>query len=176
MRRCEAALRWQPEELYLYPLYVRPLTGLDRRGAVAHDDLRLALLPGSAATCCLAEGYEQVSMRMFRRAGVGDADDPVYCCQDDGMVGLGCGARSYTRRLHYSTDFAVGRPGVREIIADYVELAPDAAHAVADHGVVVTAAEGGGGGSSSRCSAPRGSAGGLPLGVRCRRDRLTSRS
>ena len=30
-RRCDAALAWRPEELYLYPLYVRPLTGLGRR-------------------------------------------------------------------------------------------------------------------------------------------------
>ncbi len=27
----EMALRWQPEELFLYPLYVRPLTGLGRK-------------------------------------------------------------------------------------------------------------------------------------------------
>src|SRR5262249_2961118 len=34
-----AALRWRPEELYLYPLYVRPLTGL---GLSRHgwEDLR----------------------------------------------------------------------------------------------------------------------------------------
>ena len=37
-----AALRFRPEELYLYPLYVRPLTGLGRRGQKAEDDLRPA--------------------------------------------------------------------------------------------------------------------------------------
>jgi oxygen-independent coproporphyrinogen-3 oxidase len=36
------------------------------------------------------------------------------------MVGLGCGARSYTRALHYSTEFAVGRTGVRAILSDYL--------------------------------------------------------
>ena len=35
-----AALRWQPEELYLYPLYVRPLTGLERRTAPAPSPAR----------------------------------------------------------------------------------------------------------------------------------------
>ena len=35
------------------------------------------------------------------------------------MVGLGPGARSYTRELHYSTDYAVAAAGVREIITDY---------------------------------------------------------
>jgi oxygen-independent coproporphyrinogen-3 oxidase len=131
-----AALRWRPEELYLYPLYVRQLTGLGRRGGTAHDDLRLACYR-AGRDLLLGEGYAQQSMRMFRRAGGGGADDPVYCCQDDGMVGLGCGARSYTRRLHYSTDFAVGREGVREIIADYLDRT-DQQFAVADHGVDVT--------------------------------------
>ena len=49
------------------------------------------------------------------------------------MVGLGCGARSYTRGLHYSLDYAVGPKGVKGIIADY--LARDAAEfAAAEHG------------------------------------------
>jgi len=37
------------------------------------------------------------------------------------MVGLGCGARSYTRNLHYSFDYAVGVRGVRGIIDDYLK-------------------------------------------------------
>jgi oxygen-independent coproporphyrinogen III oxidase len=45
---------------------------------------------------------------------------PVYCCQADGMVGLGCGARSYTSALHYSSEYAVGMTGVQEIVAKYV--------------------------------------------------------
>jgi oxygen-independent coproporphyrinogen-3 oxidase len=134
-----AALRWEPEELYVYPLYVRPLTGLDRRGCTAHDELRLACYR-NGRDLLLTRGYEQVSMRMFRRVGTGDAIDPVYCCQDDGMVGLGCGARSYTRRLHYSTDFAVGREGVREIIADYLGRT-ETQFAHADYGVAVSDAE-----------------------------------
>ncbi len=32
-RSLDAALAWRPEELYLYPLYVRPLTGLGRHTA-----------------------------------------------------------------------------------------------------------------------------------------------
>src|SRR5262249_28665210 len=36
----EAALRYRPEELYLYPLYARPLTGLDRWNP-QEPDLRL---------------------------------------------------------------------------------------------------------------------------------------
>lgn len=35
------------------------------------------------------------------------------------MVGLGPGARSYTRDLHYSSEYAVGQPGVRAIISAF---------------------------------------------------------
>ncbi|MGW0804854.1 STM4012 family radical SAM protein [Nonomuraea sp. NPDC002799] len=112
----EAALAWQPEELYLYPLYVRPLTGLGKQGR-AWDDQRLELYRAGRDRL-LAAGYEQVSMRMFRLPG--SAASTGYCCQTEGMVGLGCGARSYTNDLHYSFEYAVGARPVRAIIDDYV--------------------------------------------------------
>jgi oxygen-independent coproporphyrinogen-3 oxidase len=115
----DAALAWRPEELYLYPLYVRPLTGLGRRGK-DWDDQRLELYR-IGRDHLLAEGYEQVSMRMFRLPGTGAGGSGTeYCCQTDGMVGLGCGARSYTSELHYSFEYAVGATPVRAIIDGYV--------------------------------------------------------
>lgn len=41
------------------------------------------------------------------------------------MIGLGCGARSYTRSLHYSFDYAVDARVVRAIIDDYVSGSVD---------------------------------------------------
>jgi oxygen-independent coproporphyrinogen-3 oxidase len=116
-----AALEWRPEELYLYPLYVRPVTTLSRRRR-DWDDERLSMYR-LARDLLLGEGYEQVSMRMFRLGGSGrEARAAVgYCVQDDGMVGLGPGARSYTRRLHYSTEWAVGARGVREILGAWLD-------------------------------------------------------
>jgi oxygen-independent coproporphyrinogen-3 oxidase len=124
----DAALTWRPEELYLYPLYVRPLTGLARAvradGAAKKDedawDERRLRLYRSGRDHLLAHGYEQTSMRMFRRI-----DAPVitgggdYSCQSDGMIGLGCGARSYTTGLHYSFDYAVTAHKVRGIIDEF---------------------------------------------------------
>ncbi len=123
------ALRFNPEELYLYPLYVRPLTGIAgrrRRGVDAAPpvDLR-ADCYRAARDLLLAHGYTQVTMRMLRAAHAPTADGPVYCVQDDGMLGLGCGARSYTQALHYSTEYAVGRRGVRDILADFVARRDD---------------------------------------------------
>lgn len=120
----DTALEYAPEQLYLYPLYVRPLTGLGRRGAAAADDGRLAAYR-AARERLLARGYVQVSMRMFQAPWCPADDGPAYCCQRDGMVGLGAGARSYTAALHYATEYAVGRTAVVEIIRDYIDQ-PDA--------------------------------------------------
>lgn len=127
----DSALAFQPEELYLYPLYVRPHTGLDRIGSkeagkrsfVIHPesvDNRLALYEAGRERL-LAAGYEQVSMRMFRAASAPDSGGPAYCCQSDGMVGIGCGARSYTSGLHYSSEYGVSRRSVADILAHYLE-------------------------------------------------------
>jgi len=136
-----AALAYRPEELYLYPLYVRPLTTLGRKRGDP-DDLdhgRVALYE-QGRDVLAAAGYRQVSLRMFRRGDAGTTAGPVYCCQDDGMIGLGCGARSYTRTLHYSTEWAVGARGVRDILARWVER-DAAAFAVADYGFELDADE-----------------------------------
>lgn len=117
----DAALAWRPEELYLYPLYVRPLTGLGRLTATADrawDEQRLRLYR-HGRDHLLARGYEQVSMRMFRRADAPPQGADDYACQTDGMIGLGCGARSYTSSLHYSFDYAVEMREIRAIIDDY---------------------------------------------------------
>jgi oxygen-independent coproporphyrinogen-3 oxidase len=131
------ALAFGPDEIYLYPLYVRPLTGLGRARRDG-DDIRPACYR-AGRDALLAGGYEQVSMRMFRRPGAAEGG-PAYCCQEDGMVGLGCGARSYTRGLHYGLDYAVAPKGVKAILADY--LARGAAEfAVADRGFALDAGE-----------------------------------
>ncbi|MEW1637963.1 STM4012 family radical SAM protein [Streptomyces sp. NPDC093801] len=123
----DAALAWEPEEVYLYPLYVRPLTGLSTRHAKtpdAWDDQRLRLYRYGRDRL-LSSGYEQTSMRVFRRIGTAAVDDADGSSiseynQQAGMVGLGVGARSFTTGLHYTTDYAVAVPEVRRIIDDYI--------------------------------------------------------
>src|SRR5690606_12117671 len=100
----ESALQFRPEEWYLYPLYVREQTGLGRLQTRAgtsipiveasHSPVPKSALYAAARERLLAEGYEQVSMRLFRARHAPNADAPDYSCQNDGMVGLGCGARS----------------------------------------------------------------------------------
>lgn len=134
----QMAQRWKPEELYLYPLYVRPLTYLGK-AAHAWDDLRLSLYR-AGRDWLQSNGYRQLSMRMFRRADAPTADAPPYRCQEDGMVGVGVGARSYTRRVHYSSEFAVGSRAVRGIIDSY-SARPAQSFAAAHHGFELSDAE-----------------------------------
>jgi oxygen-independent coproporphyrinogen-3 oxidase len=114
------ALAWSPEELFLYPLYVRPLTGLDGR-AQSWDAQRLSLYR-AGRDFLLAQGYRQHSMRMFRKSATEAASgspDGEAGPADAPLLGIGCGARSRTAELHYSTDYAVGRAAVTSIIEDY---------------------------------------------------------
>ncbi len=134
VRSLEETLRHEPEELYLYPLYVRPLTTLGAalaaapasgalggeapRAQRAWDEQRLALYR-AGRDLLRARGYRQLTMRLFRARRAPEAAAPPYRCQEDGMVGLGCGARSYTRGLHYSLEYAVEGESVRAILAGY---------------------------------------------------------
>ncbi len=113
----QEALRWTPEELYLYPLYVRHGTGLDGKSRV-EDEHRQSLYT-AGRSLLIESGYQQNSMRAFRRNS--DAVLSEFSCQEDGVIGLGAGARSYTAHYHYATDYAVGRAGVLAILQDYAE-------------------------------------------------------
>jgi oxygen-independent coproporphyrinogen III oxidase len=132
-RSLASALEYRPEELYLYPLYVRPLTTLGNKGAKAADAHRVHLYE-QARALLVGAGYRQVSMRMFTRSAPKAA--PHYCCQADGMIGLGCGARSYASSVHYASEWAVGARGVRDILDRWVQR-DDRAFGVADYGIVL---------------------------------------
>jgi oxygen-independent coproporphyrinogen III oxidase len=111
--------------LFLYPLYVRPMTGLDRqadalRCPTPHEmghfyDLALPRLHAS--------GFRQLTMRQFRRDRAvwneGHTGDLEYRCQWHGTVGLGAGARSYTAGVHYSTPWKMIARNIRSVVDDY---------------------------------------------------------
>ncbi len=142
----DSALAFEPEEIYLYPLYVRQQTGLGQLAIRHADPQPLSCEDGrpslyaAARERLLSSGYRQVSMRMFRAPHAPADTGPAYCCQSDGMVGLGAGARSYTARLHYSGRYAVDRAGTRDIIESFVANEP-ADFAVAQYGFELPADE-----------------------------------
>jgi oxygen-independent coproporphyrinogen-3 oxidase len=133
----DAALAWQPDEMFLYPLYVRPLTGLARTpGTAPAEDIRLDLYRAGRERL-LAAGFEQVSMRCFRRCGPRQAEHDRHHSRTDGILGLGCGARSTTAALHYSSEYAVGRAGIKQILAAYLAR-PAASFRAAHFGAILS--------------------------------------
>ncbi|TYP79217.1 STM4012 family radical SAM protein [Paenibacillus methanolicus] len=135
----ERALAHDPEEIFLYPLYTREHT-IVKPSQVKESgtDIRMACYL-AARERLLAAGYRQYSMRRFAKAAI--ASDKTllpYDCQEEGMVGLGCGARSYTRDVHYASRYAVGRKATASIIADYVQAER---YDTADYGIVLNREE-----------------------------------
>jgi oxygen-independent coproporphyrinogen-3 oxidase len=119
----EQAIASAATSLFLYPLYVRPLTGLDRRADLppAPTPHEMGGLYDDAVGLLAQAGFRQLTMRQFRRDAEPAGSDLEYRCQLDGMVGLGAGARSYTRALHYSTLWRMVARNVRAEIDDYGE-------------------------------------------------------
>jgi oxygen-independent coproporphyrinogen-3 oxidase len=109
--------------LFLYPLYVRPLTGLDRRAEElpCPTPRQMGHFYDVAVERLDEAGFRQLTMRQFRRDAVGGGagDDLEYRCHRDGMVGIGAGARSYTRALHYSTPWKMVARNIRGVVEAY---------------------------------------------------------
>lgn len=133
------ALSWEPAEIFLYPLYTRDHTIVKPEHIREQGtDLRMPMYL-AGRDLLLARGYKQHSMRRFARHDAGtDKELLPYGCQEEGMIGLGCGARSYTRQVHYSSRYGVSRSATESIIADYV-AADD--YTFADYGFVLNGAE-----------------------------------
>ncbi|WP_028546457.1 STM4012 family radical SAM protein [Paenibacillus taiwanensis] len=133
----DKALSYEPEELFIYPLYTREHTIVKpEQIRQSGEDQRLTLYR-AARERLLMRGYTQYSMRRFAKADAMSAKSLLpYGCQEEGMIGLGCGARSYTKTVHYSSRYSVGRAATASIIADYV-ASSDYTHA--DYGIVLSA-------------------------------------
>lgn len=69
----------------------------------------------------ILQEFKYKMMRMFQKLRKRDISAPIYCCQVDGMVGWGCGARSYTKQLHYASEYAVGAKGIQSILQAYLD-------------------------------------------------------
>ncbi|WP_342438628.1 STM4012 family radical SAM protein [Paenibacillus sp. FSL L8-0436] len=132
------ALLYEPEEIFLYPLYTREHTIVKPGDLLRQQDLRHDCY--TAACQLLAEhGYRQYSMRRFAKETAGTSKAILdYSCQEEGMVGLGCGARSYTREVHYASRYGVSRKATESIIADYVS---SESYDTADYGIVLSREE-----------------------------------
>jgi oxygen-independent coproporphyrinogen-3 oxidase len=121
-----------PEELYIYPLYIRENTCLYSK-AEKNIDLMKDMYE-FAKVFLKSNGYIQTSMRNFIREDMKMDLYPEYSCQENAMIGIGCGARSYIGNVHYSRKYAVLQNNINEIIDEYI-AETDFSHA--KHGYIL---------------------------------------
>jgi oxygen-independent coproporphyrinogen-3 oxidase len=138
--------------VFLYPLYIRPLTGLERlqtaRSGGPADDPPcptpddMARFYDRALDLLGRAGFRQVTMRQFHRDRAVSAglDESEYRCQRCGTVGLGAGARSYTKALHYSTPWRMVARNIRAVVEAYCS-AMQAGDTAVRHGFALDADE-----------------------------------
>ncbi len=134
------AVEFGPDEIFLYPLYVKHGAGLVRqvRDGLVLDPERAYEEYREAAAYLRSRGFRQDSMRRFVRSrGAGDhgegpgeglradiqKEETEQCRREHGgdrefsdcgfktSLALGCGGRSYAGNLHFCTPYAISRAG-----------------------------------------------------------------
>ena len=124
LRSLERTLAYQPTTITLYPVVFRPLTVIDRRHRLdehgfAAAEAKYHLYDLSVAALA-QRGYRQDSLVRFTTLDRDGYQQEAADFSGVPLLGLGAGARSYAERVHYGTDFAVGRKATNEIIAGFV--------------------------------------------------------
>lgn len=108
----EQALRFQPNELFIYPLYVRQGTAITER----ESDAVCFQMYCAARDFLKERGFLQTSMRRFIQHPSADAE---VSCGDEVMLSCGSGGRSYLGDLHYATRYTVCQRCIGEEIDKY---------------------------------------------------------
>jgi len=100
------ALFFEPDEIFLYPLYIKHGAGLERNlreGMVLKPELTFNLYK-AASRFLKEEGFRQDSMRRFVRQ---EERRGYLECGFGTSLALGCGGRSYLGKLHFCSPYAV---------------------------------------------------------------------
>lgn len=127
----EQALRFQPNELFIYPLYVRQGTAITER----ESDAVCFQMYCAARDFLKERGFLQTSMRRFIQHPSTDAE---VSCGDEVMLSCGSGGRSYLGDLHYATRYTVCQRCIGEEIDKYMATTD---FTVARNGVILSQKE-----------------------------------
>lgn len=128
------AMEFEPEEIFLYPLYVKHGVQMEREGVVLEPDAAFAQYQ-AAVSFLRGEGFCQDSMRRFVRRDTGRVFSE---CGFGTSVGLGCGGRSYLGKLHFCSPYAITR---RECLARLQEYEDTKDFMKITHGIVLSEEE-----------------------------------
>lgn len=117
-RSLQEALTFAPEELFVYPLYIKKGTRLERAGATTSP--HTYLLYRFVRDYLKKHGYQPSSMRRFAKAT--PARDTVTApCGFDNTLSIGCGGRSYLSNLHTCTPYSISPSCCNTRLQEYME-------------------------------------------------------
>lgn len=111
-------LEYEPEELFLYPLYIRPHTAM---AGTRLDENAAMNLYERARSYLLERGYAQESMRRFRLSSWMREGEKALDCGFENMISLGCGGRSYLGDLHVCEPYVVSRDLCMKSLAAFIQ-------------------------------------------------------
>lgn len=126
----DAALFYQPEEIFLYPLYIKQGTPLYlKKTEISSQRYDLYLF---ASRYLLEQGYQQISMRYFKKILKHNRDQNHYkeskenkdrekSCGFEHTLSLGCGGRSYLKNLHFCTLYHIEPSACLQEIRSFIE-------------------------------------------------------
>lgn len=115
----QEALAFGPDEIFLYPLYVKHGAGLMHQGIVP-DGEQAFIQYENASSFLRSEGFRQDSMRRFVRQ---TKEREYSSCGFDTSLALGCGGRSYLGNLHFCSPYAVTRSACLARLAEFEKTA-----------------------------------------------------
>ena len=108
---------YNPEELFVYPLYIKNGTLLKEKQAERTEDIR-----GLYDVVCeylTQKGYVQYSMRRFIRKDYVPLV-PAEECGFGNTLSIGCGGRSYLGNLHFCTPYYVRQKDCKAQVDRYL--------------------------------------------------------
>lgn len=112
----ERALAYEPEELFIYPLYIKKGTDLYRKGVQRPEqtyDMYVQI-----RSFLKEHGYFPYSMRRFVKKEKA-ADGDRKSCGFENTISIGCGGRSYIGNLHFCTPYYVRQQDCRKVLESY---------------------------------------------------------
>ena len=120
MDSLKEALTFEPDELFLYPLYVRRGVAMEkslREGTVLDGEQAFSQYR-RAREILLSAGFRQDSMRRFVKA---EKKRDYEACGFGTSLALGCGGRSYLGNLHFCTPYGVTVSQCQTELKNYME-------------------------------------------------------
>ena len=130
------ALEYEPEELFVYPLYIKQDTALQQKGV--EQSPNTFKMYKFVRDFLEKAGYTSCSMRRFVRKDNLPPQNSSKLCGFGNTISLGCGGRSYIGNLHFCTPYAVKQEACLKIVEEYLNTTD---YTLVSHGYILSEEE-----------------------------------